>query len=162
MRKYDEYSQSPCSNTKNYEDKKKMPDEGFRKWLGVEYEVMEDGHAVVGMNVTDDMRNLRGVVQGGVIASLIDVAMATAAAGGNYDTRLRPMATLEIKVNYLAAATGDRMTGTADVVRAGSRSAVVRCDVIDGTGKICATGLGTFMTRRVHATDPKNMAPQPA
>ena len=59
-----------------------MPEEGFRKWLGVDYEVMEDGHAVVGLTVTDDMRNPRGVVQGGVVAALIDVAMATAAAGG--------------------------------------------------------------------------------
>ncbi len=134
-----------------------MPEEGFRKWLGVDYEVMEDGHAVVGLTVTDDMRNPRGVVQGGVVAALIDVAMATAAAGGNYDTRLRPMATLEMKINYLAAATGERLSAKADVVRAGSRTSVVRCDIFGGTGDICATGLGTFMLRRVHATDPKDM-----
>ena len=136
-----------------------MPDEGFRKWLGVEYEVMEDGHAVIGLAVTDDMRNLRQVVQGGVVAALIDIAMATAAAGGNYDTRLRPMATLEMKVNYLAAATGDRLTAVADVIRAGSRTSVTRCEVFSGNGEICAAGLGTFMTRRVHATDPKDMPP---
>lgn len=135
-----------------------MPDEGFRKWLGVEYEVMEDGHAVVGLTLTDDMRNLRGVAQGGIVAALIDIAMATAAAGGNYDTRKRPMATLEMKVNYVAAANGPRLTATADVVRAGSRTSVVRCEVADNAGETCAAGLGTFMTRRVHPTDPKGMA----
>ncbi len=134
-----------------------MPDEGFRKWLGVRYEHMEDGHAVVAVDITDDMRNIRKVVQGGVIAAIIDVAMGTAAAGGNYDTRLRPLATLELKVNYLAAATGDRLIAKADVVRAGSRTSVVRCDVFMENGEICATGLGTFMTRRVHASDPKDM-----
>ena len=133
-----------------------MPDEGFRKWLGVDYEVMEDGHAVVGLTLTDEMRNLRGVAQGGIVAAII--AMATAAAGGNYDTRLRPMATLEMKVNYLAAANGPRLTATADVIRAGARTSVVRCEVIDATGSVCAAGLGTFMTRRVHPTDPKDMA----
>ena len=136
-----------------------MPDEGFRKWLGVEYEVMEDGHAVVGMNIRDEMRNLRGVVQGGVIASLIDVVMATAAAGGNYDTRKRPMATLELKVNYLAAVTGTRLTGRADVIRAGSRTSAVRCEIFDDSGNVCAAGLGTFITRRIHATDPTGLAP---
>lgn len=136
-----------------------MPDEGFRKWLGVEYEVMEDGHAVVGLNITDDMRNLREVVQGGVVAALVDITMATAASGGNYDTRLRPMATLEMKLNYVAAATGDRLKAVADVIRAGSRTSVVRCEVFRGDGEICAAAMGTFMTRRVHATDPKNMAP---
>jgi uncharacterized protein (TIGR00369 family) len=136
-----------------------MPDEGFRKWLGVEYEVMEDGHAVVGLNITDDMRNLREVVQGGVVAALVDIAMATAASGGNYDTRLRPMATLEMKLNYVAAATGDRLKAVADVIRASSRTSVVRCEVFRGDGEICAAAMGTFMTRRVHATDPKNMPP---
>jgi uncharacterized protein (TIGR00369 family) len=135
-----------------------MPDEGFRKWLGVDYEVMEDGHAVVGLQITDDMRNLRSVVHGGVTASLIDIAMGTAAAGGNYDTRLRPMVTQEMKVNYLAAATGERLTARADVVRAGARTSVVRCDVFTDNGEICATGLGTFMSRRPHASDPEDMA----
>ena len=135
-----------------------MPDVGFRKWLGVEYEVMEDGHAVVGMNIRDDMRNMRGVVQGGVIASLVDVVMATAAAGGNYDTRKRPMATLELKVNYLAAAAGKRLTARADVIRAGSRTSAVRCEIHTDSGDICAAGLGTFMTRRIHPTDPAGMA----
>ena len=121
-----------------------MPDEGFRKWLGVEYVVMEDEHAVVEMNVRPEMQNLRSVAQGGIVASLIDVAMATAASGGNYDTRKRPMATLELKVNYLAGATG-------------SRTAVVRCEVFTDTGEVCAAGLGTFMTRRLHKTDPDHV-----
>ena len=136
-----------------------MADEGFRKWLGVEYEIMEERHAVVGMPVREEMRNLRGVVQGGAVAALIDVGMATAASGGNYDTRLRPMVTLEMKINYLAPATGNRLTCVSDVVSAGSRTAVVRCEVHTDQGVVCAAGLGTFMTRRVHETDPQNMAP---
>lgn len=137
-----------------------MPDEGFRKWLSPDYEVMEDGHAVVSLAIRDDMRNLRDVVQGGVIAALVDVSMATAACGGNYDTRLRPMATMELKVNYTAAASGDRLTATADVIRAGARTSVVRCEIRRDDGEVCAAGLGTFMVRRVHKTDPGNM-PEP-
>jgi acyl-CoA thioesterase len=136
-----------------------MPDVGFRKWLGINYDAMEDGHAEISLAITDDMRNQRDVVQGGVIASVIDVAMGTAAGGGNYDTRKRPLATLELKVNYLAPATGDTMSATADVIRMGSRAIVVKCDVFRGDGELCATGLGTFMTRRVHATDPDGMPP---
>ncbi|MFT5446129.1 MAG: hypothetical protein ACI9DC_001291 [Gammaproteobacteria bacterium] len=136
-----------------------MPDEGFRKWLGVEYEVARENHAVVGMPVREEMRNLRGVVQGGAVAALIDVGMATAASGGNYDTRLRPMVTLEMKINYLAPATGERLTCVSDVISAGSRTAVVRCEVLTGEGKVCAAALGTFMTRRIHKTDPAHLTP---
>lgn len=134
-----------------------MPETGYRKWLGLEYEVMEDGHAIVHMPIRPEMRNLRDVVQGGAVASLIDVAMATAASGGNQDTRTKPMATLELKVNYLAAATGARLTAKADVIRSGNRTSVLRCDIYDDKGNVCATGLGTFIARRVSSKDPKQL-----
>ena len=129
---------------------------------GVLEDVITAFERATGFDVTlarEEMRNLRGVVQGGAVAALIDVGMATAASGGNYDTRTRPMVTLEMKINYLAPATGDRLTCIADVVSAGSRTAVVRCEVHNDKGKVCAAGLGTFMTRRVHETDPAGMAP---
>ena len=138
-----------------------MPDEGFRKWLAPNYEVMKDGHSIVSLTIREEMRNLRGVVQGGVVASLVDISMATAACGGNYDTRLRPMTTMELKVNYTAAATGNCLTATADVIRAGNRTSVVRCEIRREDGEVCAAGLGTFMIRRVHSSDPKDMAVAP-
>ena len=130
-----------------------MPDVGFRKWLGLTYAEMDDGHAVVSLDLDENKRNVRDVAHGGVVASLIDVAMGTAAGGGNYDTRKRLVVTLELKVNYLAPASGGTLTATADVVRSGSRTQVVRCDVRTDDGEVCATALGTFITRRPHAND---------
>ncbi len=131
-----------------------MPDVGFRKWLGLTYEEMTDARAVVSLDLNEDKNNVRGVGHGGVVAALVDVAMGTAAGGGNYDTRKRLVATQELKVNYLAPAKGDRLIATAKVVRAGSRAIVVTCDVVTDTGVHCATALGTFMTRRVATGDP--------
>ena len=134
-----------------------MTDVGFRKWLDLDYEVMEDGHAVVSIRLDENKRNLRDVAHGGIVASLIDVAMGTAAAGGNYDTRKRLVVTLEMKVNYLAPAEGDALTATADVIRAGSRTSVVRCEVRTDRGEVCAVGLGTFIARRPHENDPERV-----
>lgn len=131
-----------------------MPDVGYRKWLELNYEEMSDDRAIVSIDLNEDKVNVRGVAHGGVVASLIDIAMGTAAGGGNYDTRKRLVATQELKVNYLAGAKGKRLTATATVVRAGSRSIVVACDVITDLDIHCATALGTFMTRRVAAGDP--------
>lgn len=131
-----------------------MPDVGYRKWLELDYEEMSDDRAIVSIDLNEHKVNVRGVAHGGVVASLIDIAMGTAAGGGNYDTRKRLVATQELKVNYLAPAKGKRMTATATVVRAGSRSIVVACDVKTDLGIHCATALGTFMTRRVAAGDP--------
>ncbi|MFN4087785.1 MAG: PaaI family thioesterase [Alphaproteobacteria bacterium] len=139
-----------------------MPDVGFRRWLGLTYHAMADGHAVVSLDLDEDKRNVRDVAHGGVVASLIDVAMGTAAGGGNYDTRKRLVVTLELKVNYLAPAEGHTLTATADVVRSGSRTQVVRCDVRTDRDEICATALGTFITRRPHANDRRGGTDTPA
>jgi uncharacterized protein (TIGR00369 family) len=125
-----------------------MSDVGFRKWLGLTYEVMEDDHAVVSLELNEDKRNVRDVAHGGIVASLIDVAMGTAAAGGNYSTRQRYVVTLELKVNYLAPARGQKLTATAKVVKGGARTFVVECRVVTDLGEECAMALGTFITRR--------------
>ena len=125
-----------------------MSDVGFRKWLGLTYEVMEDDYAVVSLELNEDKRNVRDVAPGGIVASLIDVAMGTAAAGGNYSTRQRYVVTLELKVNYLAPARGSKLTATAKVVKGGARTFVVECRVVTDSGEECAMALGTFITRR--------------
>ena len=125
-----------------------MSDVGFRKWLGLTYEVMEDERAVVSLNLDEDKRNKRDVAHGGIVASLVDVAMGTAAAGGNYETRKRLVVTLELKVNYLSPARGSKLTAEAKVVRGGSRTFVVECRVTTDLGDECAMALGTFITRR--------------
>jgi uncharacterized protein (TIGR00369 family) len=137
-----------------------MPDVGFRKWLDLTYDEMTDDYAVVSIDLDGDKVNVRGVGHGGVVASLIDIAMGTAAGGGNYDTRKRLVATQELKVNYLAPAKGARLTARADNVRAGRRAIVVRCDVTTDLGVLCATALGTFMTRRVASGDPARFQPE--
>ena len=45
-----------------------MSDVGFRKWLGLTYEVMEDDHAVVSLELNEDKRNVRDVAHGGIVA----------------------------------------------------------------------------------------------
>ncbi|HKK30225.1 MAG TPA: PaaI family thioesterase [Alphaproteobacteria bacterium] len=125
-----------------------MSDVGFRKWLGLTYEVMDDERAVVSLELDEEKRNVRDVAHGGIVASLVDVAMGTAAAGGNYATRKRYVVTLELKVNYLAPARGNKLTAEAKVVRGGARTFVVDCRVTTDLGDECAAALGTFITRR--------------
>ena len=135
-----------------------MTDVGFRKWLGLTYEVMEDDRAVVSLLLDDDKLNVRDVAHGGVVASLVVVAMGTAAAGGNYSTRKRYTVTLELKVNYLAPARGKKLTAEAKVVRGGARTLVVECRVTTDSGEECAMALGTFITRRRTEDDERREA----
>ncbi|MGE3992578.1 PaaI family thioesterase [Pseudorhodoplanes sp.] len=129
-------------------------DVGFRQWLGVQYREVSDERAVIAIPLTAQKRNIRGVAHGGVVASLLDIAMGTVASGGNYLNRRRLVVTLEMKVNYLAPGKGDELVAIAETIRGGSRTVITRCDVFTDRGEICATGLGTFIVRRPHNNDP--------
>lgn len=114
---------------------------------------MLDTRAVVALKLDEEKRNYGGVAHGGIVASLVDIAMGTAAAGGNYETRTRYLVTLEMKVNYLAPAVGEGLVATAEIIRLGGRTIVTKCDVLTDSGELCATGLGTFITRKPNAMD---------
>ena len=86
--------------------------------------------------------NPHGAVHGGVVYSLVDYAM-----GGALTSRLAPgerCATLEIKINYLAAATAGPLAALATVVDRTSRIAVLDARVTDGAGRLVALATGSF------------------
>jgi acyl-CoA thioesterase len=53
--------------------------------------------------------------------------------------------TIELKVNFLAAAEKGELTGTAKIISAGRRLMVGEMEVRDQDGKLIAQGLGTYM-----------------
>jgi uncharacterized protein (TIGR00369 family) len=77
---------------------------------------------------------------GGPIASFIDVvgdfAIGMLAGGG--------VPTINLRVDYLAPATGAHLEACATVRRAGRTVAVVDIDVFNPEGKLVAVGRGTY------------------
>ncbi len=80
---------------------------------------------------------------GGPIASFIDTvgdfAIGMMVGGG--------VPTMNLRVDYLKPAVGDRITGTARVRRAGRTVAVVDIDVFDEKGCLVAVGRGTYSSK---------------
>lgn len=114
--------------------------------LGLRRVAMGDGRARFDATVRPEHLNPHGVVHGGVVYTLVDYAM-----GGAVTSRLEPgerCATLEIKINYLAAASHGVLQAEADVVERTARTAVVRAEVRDGGGRRLALATGTFYIQR--------------
>ncbi|WP_421976370.1 PaaI family thioesterase [Roseivirga seohaensis] len=87
-----------------------------------------------------------GMFNGSTIASLIDVSSGYAAASAN-DTNCY-LTTVDLKVNYLSPAIGDKLIAKANVVKNGKRIIVARSDVfvISNDGELhVATSLVTLM-----------------
>jgi uncharacterized protein (TIGR00369 family) len=115
----------------------------FIQELGVEFVSAENGTAVVALNLQARHLKSWSVAHGGVIMSLLDVAMAVAGrtrfegAGGGV--------TVEMKTSFLQPAhAGTRLACTARAFHRSSTMAFCEAEVHDGEERLIAKALGTF------------------
>lgn len=114
----------------------------FSVLVGAELMRFEPGFADLALALRDDLRQQHGFAHGGVLSYLADNAM-TFAGGSVFGDAL----TLETKINFLRPARGARLVARAEVVHAGKRQAVVRCQVYSLQGDeelLCAVAQGTI------------------
>jgi uncharacterized protein (TIGR00369 family) len=116
----------------------------FARELGIEITVAEDGHAEGHLPLEDwHSSNPRGMVaHGGVAYSLADTVGGAAAVSAN--GRITP--TVDIRMDYLAPATGEQLHAEADVVRNGNSVATVDVVVTDGADTHIAEARGVYKT----------------
>lgn len=81
------------------------------------------------------------IVQGGFVAAMIDAAMYSAVAAGYRE--VRPVSTLELKVNYLLPSRAGEFSCTAKIVKAGKSITFIDAVLFAADGKLTATGTST-------------------
>ena len=120
-------------------------DEGLSAYLGMRIVRAEPGLVVVEVDLRDELVHRFGVVHGGVVATVVDQALGSAVFP------LVPFgtwpATLEFKLNYLAAARGGVVRATGRVVALRRRTAVVQVEVENEDGderRLVAVAQGTI------------------
>ena len=112
--------------------------------LGMTLERCGDGTAVVCLPFRPEHRQHLGVLQGGITATLIDVAMAWAVTSAIHP---RSAPTVDLHVQYLLPVVDEDLRCEAVVVRAGRSAAAARADVTTATGALVAVGTGSFLVR---------------
>jgi uncharacterized protein (TIGR00369 family) len=115
----------------------------FAKFLGIEIESSEPGHAVLSMPIRQELKQNHGVAHGGSIAAVIDSAMAIA---------IMPMlaenertTTVDLTIHYLRPLTQGTARASARVVRAGRRVITVSAELFDDQEKLAATAISTYL-----------------
>jgi uncharacterized protein (TIGR00369 family) len=121
-----------------------MADDGFRTLVGLEAEQTAEGHARVTLQADERHFNAHGTVHGGVIATLLDVAMGTAVASAPGDDSERPV-TIEMKVTYLEPARSGALVATAKVHKRGKRITIVEAE-LEQDDEMISHAIGTFTT----------------
>jgi uncharacterized protein (TIGR00369 family) len=111
--------------------------------LGVVVEALALDRARVRVPYKDENSNPGKALHGGVAASTIDVAGVLAATSAFGDGERFDAGTLDLAVDYLAAAIGEDILAEARVLRRGKEIAYVEVDVTNEAGKPIAKGLVT-------------------
>ena len=90
--------------------------------------------------------NNQGIVHGGFLASILDIAMGYASLTILGENDLQR--TLELQVNYLRAVPPDRVIAEGEVLRPGRRTAYCEGSIRSADGELVARGSATFAIRR--------------
>jgi acyl-CoA thioesterase len=124
----------------------------FIKELGVEFISAADGNAVVALNLEPWHLNSWSVAHGGVLMSLLDVAMAV--AGRSLDAKAGGGVTVEMKTSFLQPAKeGTRLIASARAFHRSSTMAFCEGEVRDSEDRLIAKAMGTFKYRKSGGAD---------
>jgi uncharacterized protein (TIGR00369 family) len=116
----------------------------FVEALGMQLWRFDPGIAEISLEVRPQMLNSWQVAHGGVLMTLLDVAMAHAARSVRLgDAGAAGLLTIEMKTQFMRAAEG-RLVGTGRLLHASARMAFCEGSVHDGEGRLCAHATGTF------------------
>ena len=115
----------------------------FPEVMGTELSSTEEGRAVVSLQAEEWHLNASGTVHGGVVATLIDVAMAEALNTMTEEDE-QPF-TIEVKVNYMEPAQQGTLTATAQVRKGSKRATIVEAEVVqEDSDGVVALASGTY------------------
>ncbi|HEX5959520.1 MAG TPA: PaaI family thioesterase [Hyphomicrobiaceae bacterium] len=116
----------------------------YHKWLGLKVVAIEDGAIELAATWREEwvVSPERRYTHGGILAALIDLGADWAMVRKTG----RGVPTIDMRVDYHAAAMPGDLTVKGKVVRMGSQVSVAEARILDGQGKLLASGRGTYLT----------------
>lgn len=105
--------------------------QGFMRLLGAVLESVEPGRVTITCRASEHLTQQHGLLHGGVVASLADVACGYAALSVLPDDR--EVLTVEFKVHFLKAAKTDGLVAVGQVIQSGRTLTVCEGSVFDST-----------------------------
>jgi len=105
--------------------------QGLLRTLGASLESVESGTVTVACSFDERLTQQHGLLHGGVLASLVDVACGYAALTMMPEDR--EVLTVEFKIHFLKPAKTDRLIAVGKVVQAGRTLTVCEGLVFDAT-----------------------------
>ena len=127
----------------------------FVNLLGFDLTRFENGESTILYTPKPEHGNSFAVAHGGVVMTLLDVTMATAARSASPDTGV---VTIEMKTTFMRPSPLGLLTAKGKLIHRTVTMAFTEASIYDPAGKVCASATGTF--KYVKRLLPVRVAPQ--
>ncbi len=130
----------------------------FNEYLGIELDEVSHQRVVMRLPMKQELVGnfFHGILHGGVIASLLDVAGGAMAMIGAFEKhrhltteeralRLARLGTIDMRIDYLRPGRGKCFNASATLLRSGNKVAVVRSELHNEEDVLIAVGTGTYL-----------------
>ena len=125
------------------------------KFMAIELVEVSAGEATLVLQYRQEFRNSMGLLQGGILGVLADVAGGVSLYSVLADPLKVVIPTIEFKLNFLRPAKGGDVTACGRVTHRGRQIAVCEVEVSAAEGTLLATGLFTYMIRQLSGVERK-------
>lgn len=110
--------------------------------IGLKVKAAAGGASEVALEISDAVLNIRGVVHGGAISSLLDVAIGQALMTAVPENHA--VSTIDLHVNFLSGAKGEAIVARGQTVKVNRNFATGSAQAFDAEGKLVAQAVGVF------------------
>ena len=125
-------------------DVKKLRNNPFQHYVGITVLQLGGGKSVLQLELEKHHFNLYGIPHGGVHATLLDIAMGTAASFPDESGREVDSVTLNLSVDYIAPPTSKVLIAKGEVTKKGKSIAYCTAEIFDEDKKLIASGRRIF------------------
>ncbi|HEX6361887.1 MAG TPA: PaaI family thioesterase [Albitalea sp.] len=115
----------------------------FLKLLGLQQEDAPPGASRLYLPLREELHNMLAAAHGGVLMTLLDVAMARAAIS-HPQAASGTVVTVEMSSRFLKPGLGDALSAEGRVVSSGRSLCTCEAHVRDAEGALVASAMGTF------------------
>lgn len=118
----------------------------FLKLVGAKLEEAGDGLSRYTLDLRNELVNIHQAAHGGVIMTILDAAMASAAVSKTGFSTV--VVTIDMSISFMRPGTGC-LTIRGRVIGGGSTVSFCEAEITDEKGEMVAKGLGSFRHRKI-------------
>ena len=125
-------------------DVKKLRNNPFQNFVGIEVLKLGEGKSVLQLELKEHHFNLYGIPHGGVHATLLDIAMGTAASFPDTSGIEVDSVTLNLSIDYIAPPSSRILVAKGKVTKKGKSIAYCTAEIFDQDKTLIASGRSIF------------------